>query len=255
MPATPTSYKYLHIAHTKGVDNTAFIDKVESIDYSKYDLLMLGGDLMQSSTESLAIMDKIDSVFDIANLNTLWTIGNHDDSNTGMITTMTNRPLHYAYHKNGITYMVLNSEDDNCSIINSQLTLFNNVVDTIQESSHLVILTHKLIWLSGNSNLEPIANGVSNGPLGNATWEINPNNFYDDLYWELLKLQENGIQVICVGGDIGINESEFDYRFASGIQFLASGVYYNNPDKKGLVFEHTPSTRALTWEYVDLKDL
>jgi len=254
-PAIPISYKYLHISHTKGVDNTVFTENIESIDYSKYRVVMLGGDMMQSSTESWGVMDKIDSVFDISSENTLWTIGNHDDSNAGMIPMMTNRPLHYSYYKDGITYLVLNSEDDNCSIINTQLNLFNNVVDTIQESSHLVVLTHKLIWMSGNNNLEPIANGISNGPLGNATWEINPNNFYDDLYWKLLDVQNSGIQVICLGGDLGINATEYEYRFDSGIQFLASGVYHNNPIKKGLVFEHTPSTRSLTWEYVDLEDL
>ncbi|MDA9274887.1 hypothetical protein N9P59_00155, partial [Crocinitomicaceae bacterium] len=135
-------------------------------------------------------------------------------------------------------------------------TMFNNVVDTIQESSHLIVLTHKLIWMYGNNNLEPLVPEISNGQLGNNSWNIFPNNFYNDLYWKLLDLQNAGIQVICIGGDIGINSAVFEHRFDSGIQFLASGVYYNNvQSKKALVFEHTKSKGLLTWEYVNIEDL
>ena len=60
----------------------------------------------------------------------------------------------------------------------------------------------------------------------------------------------------AIGGDIGINSGVFEHRFDSGIQFLASGVYYNNvQSKKALVFEHTKSKGLLTWEYVNIGDL
>lgn len=231
------------------------VDGVEDVDYSKYDVLMLGGDLLISTTYDNTAMDKVDSLFDVGNPNTLWSVGNHDDWNAEMIPPYTNRALHYSYYKNGITYLILDTEDDFSNISGDQLALFNNVVDTIEESSHLIILTHKMIWMRGNNILEPLANGICNGGIGLETWEINPNNFYQDLYWELLDVQNSGVQVICIGGDLGIHASEFQYHFDSGIQFLASGLYYNNPDRKALVFEHFPSIGKLTWEYVDLDDL
>lgn len=254
-PEEPISYKYLHISHTRGPSDYLMVDGVETIDYSKYDVLMLGGDLLVSTTTFAAGMEKVDSLFDVGNPNTLWSIGNHDDINPAMIPLYTNRPFHYSYHKNGITYLVLDTENDFCNISNDQLALFNAVVDTIQESSHLIVMTHKMIWMSGNNILEPLANSTANGGLGLETWEINPNNFYDDLYWSLLEVQERGVQVICIGGDIGFNTSEFQFRFDSGIHLLASGVSYTETINKALVFEHYPTIRQLTWEYVELKDL
>lgn len=254
-PEEPFSYTYLHISHTRGPSDYLMVDGVETIDYSKYDVLMLGGDLLVSTTALSGGMDKVDAIFDVGNPNTLWSIGNHDDINPSMIPLYTNRPFHYSYYKNGITYLVLDTENDFSNISNAQLDLFNAVVDTIQESSHLIVMTHKLIWMSGNNNIEPLANSTANGGLGLETWEINPNNFYNDLYWNLLEVQERGVQVICIGGDIGFHVSEFQYRFNSGIQLLASGVSYTETINKALVFKHFPSIRKLTWEYVELKDL
>ena len=253
---TDLSVKLLHISHTRDSIYTSFIYGVDHIDFSKYEVLMLGGDMLYDSSLDQVEMDLMENTFNISSPNTLWSIGNHDDTSPWMISSYTGRTLHYAYHNNGITYVVLDSELDDCNIINSQLTLFNNVVDTIQESSHLIVLTHKLIWMYGNNNLEPLVPEISNGQLGNNSWNIFPNNFYNDLYWKLLDLQNAGIQVICIGGDIGINSGVFEHRFDSGIQFLASGVYYNNvQSKKALVFEHTKSKGMLTWEYVNIEDL
>lgn len=253
---TDSLVKLLHISHTRDSIPSSFVYGIDQIDYSKYEVVMLGGDLLFDSSIDINELNYLDDIFNISDTNTLWSIGNHDDTSPWMIPSVTGRPLHYTYHKDGITYLVLNSEDENCNIINSQLTLFNNIVDTIQKSSHLIIMTHKLIWMYGNNHLEPLVPTVSNGQLGNQLWDINPNNFYDDLYWKLLDVQNSGIQVICIGGDIGINGSEFEYRFNSGIQFLASGIYYNSSQsKKALVFEHNKSKGLLTWNYVNIIDL
>jgi len=253
---THPSVKLLHISHTRDAIATSLSPGVDQIDYSKYELVMLGGDLLFNTSINSTELDYANSIFNLSDINTLWSIGNHDDDNLSMVQAVTGRDPHYAYHKDGITYIVLDSESDNCNIINDQLTLFNNVVDTIQVSSHLIVMTHKLIWMDGNSNLEPLVPTTSNVQLGTLPWQLNPNNFYDDLYWELLDLQNSGIQVICIAGDIGLFATEFEYRFNSGIQFLASGLHYQNPlSAKVLVFEHTKSKGLLTWEYVNIDDL
>jgi hypothetical protein len=246
--------QYLHVSHSRLADNSGIMPEMEAINYSKYDLVMLGGDLAYLTTEFPWVMDYTDSIYDFANPDVLWSVGNHDYTNPSMISGYTNRPLHYTHHKNGITYLVLDSEEDACNISGSQLALFNAVADTISESSHLIVLTHKLIWMYGNEHLEPNINSVSNGDLGTGNWQINPNNFYNDVYWKLLDIQNNGTQVICIAGDMGLFASEFEFRFDSGIQFLASGGHYNFGGK-GLIFDHNLESQELTWEFVDLNDL
>ena len=51
---------------------------MESIDYSYYDMLWLGGDMAVSSSLDDITMNHIDSILDVGNENTLWALGNHD---------------------------------------------------------------------------------------------------------------------------------------------------------------------------------
>ena len=254
LPETPETIDYLHLSHTRLDDNSGIMTEATGIDYSKYDIVMLGGDLLYLTSDEPAIMELTNSIFNISDPNVLWSVGNHDYTNPSLIPQYTGRPLHYAYHKNGITYVVLDTEADSCNISGSQLTLLNNVTDTISESSHLIVMTHKLIWMYGNTHLEPLAISVSNGSIGLEDYQINPNNFYDGPYWNLLEVQNRGIQVICLAGDLGLFTSRFEFRFDSGIQLLASGGHFNFGGE-GIIFHHTPATRSLTWEYVPMEEL
>lgn len=252
---TETPDTYLHLSHTRLNSNPYMDSDVEAIDFSNYELLLLGGDLAYLTSEDSATMNHVNSIYTLSDPNTLWALGNHDYSNPNLITTYTNRPLHYTYHKNGITFIVHDSEIDSCSILNSQLDLLNDVTDTISSSSHLVILTHKLIWMHGNAILEPLIPQVSNAGVGPAGWQIHPNNFYSEVYSKLTEVQNRGVQVICVAGDIGFQAKEFEFRFDSGIQLLASGIHANSAGNKGLVFQHYKKSRVLTWKFVPLADL
>lgn len=255
VPVTETPEIYLHLSHTR-LDSNPYMDpQVEAIDFSNYEMLMLGGDLAYLTTENTATMNHVNSVYNLSDPNTLWSPGNHDYVNPGLIPNYTNRPLHYSYHKNGITYLVLDTEKDTCNIFDSQLDLVNAVTDTIGTSSHLIVMTHKLIWMHGNAILQPLIPQVSNAGIGPASWQIHPNNFYSDIYTKLCEVQNRGVQVICIAGDIGFQSKEFDFKMNSGIQFLASGIHANVSGNKGLVFEHYKKSRVLTWKFVPVAEL
>jgi len=100
-----------------------------------------------------------------------------------------------------------------------------------------------------NSELEPIADSISNGPLGDCSYCINSNNFYDDIYPLLINVKQRGIEVVCIAGDIGKKVSEFEYITGDGIYFLASGINGENGNNKVLVFEYDDSSRKLEWNY------
>jgi hypothetical protein len=228
---------------------------VENIDFTKFDMLWLGGDLATLTSQDDSTMQHIDSIFDLDNPNTLWSLGNHDYTDLERIQHYTNRPPFYSSYKNGITFIVIDTQDSLSNIIGEQKVFFDNIVDTIQKSSFLIILHHKLIWMYKNTDLEPQISSISNAGLGTCFYCINPNNFYLDIYPNLLKVKERGIEVLCVGGDIGFKRKEFEYTTPEGINFLASGIHFGKNDNKSLIFHHDVINKQLTWEYTLITDL
>ena len=251
----PEIHNYLHISHTRTNSNPDMDSIAEGIDYSNYDMLWLGGDLAHLTSNDDETMWHVDSIFDIGNTNTLWALGNHDYSDLDRIQTFTNRSPYFAYNKNGITFIILDTQDSLSNIIGLQKELFDSVVDTIQDSSHLIVLHHKLIWMYDNPVLESQIPSVSNGELGDCFYCINPNNFYSDIYPKLLAVMQQGIEVICIGGDIGFNTNEFEYLTPEGIHFLASGIHAGYSGNKALLFNHDITNKLLTWEFKLIADL
>jgi len=144
---------------------------------------------------------------------------------------------------------VLDTQDNYSNIEGAQLALFNSVMDTLSESSHLVILHHKLIWLYDHPYFQSQINSISNGEFGSCFYCLNPNNFYTDLYPRLVTAEQNGIEVICVGGDIGAFTNTFEHTTSEGIDFLASGLLYGSNTNMALVFTHYLKRDSLAWEY------
>lgn len=246
---------YLHISHTRTNSHYYMISEVEKIDYTKYNMLWLGGDLTGLTSENDSIMVHVDSVFDVKNNNTLWALGNHDYTDLNRVQNFTERPSYYSYHKNGITIIVLDTQDSLSSIIGDQKAFFDQVVDTIQNSSHLIILHHKLIWMYGDSYLEPQISSISNADFGSCFYCVNPNNFYTEIYPKLLEVKQKGIKVICIAGDIGMKTNEFEYTTPEGIILLASGLDYNSNSNKVLLFHHNLTKKQLTWEFKLINEL
>lgn len=247
--------EYLHISHTRTNANPSMVDSVKEINYSKYDMLWLGGDLAYLSSENNETMTHIDSIFDFGDSNTLWSLGNHDYTDLDLVSTYTNRPRYFAYANNGITFLVIDTQDSLSSIVSSQLELIQSVVDSIQESSHLIILHHKLIWMNDNGSLESQIDSISNVEFGNCFYCINSNNFYEEIYPKLVEVKQKGIEVICIGGDLGIKVNEFEFVTPEGIYLLASGISYEADENKALLFYHDLTSRELSWEFKLISEL
>ena len=251
----PTCRTYVHLSHTRTEENPSMDAVVESKDYSIYDALLLGGDLASSTSQDDATMDHIDSFFDFESESTLWTLGNHDVHTPSRISQYTGRERYYAWHDHGVTFIVLDTQLDNSSITGDQLQFFESVVDTIQISHALILMTHKLIWMYENEDLESQINDVSNGILGECDYCLNPNNFYEDLYIPLSEVHERGVKVTCIAGDIGKKVSQFQYRDDNGIQFLASGIKHGEIGNLYLKLCNWPTLRSLLWSFEAVETL
>ena len=108
---TPIIEHYLHIAHTRTNSNPEMDSIAEIIDYSKYDMLWLGGDLAKHTSINDEAMIHVDSIFDLGNSTTLWALGNHDYTDLDRVSDYSKRPPFYSFHRNKITYVVLDTQE------------------------------------------------------------------------------------------------------------------------------------------------
>lgn len=247
--------KILHIAHTRGrADN--FIEKeIRDIDYEGYDVLCLGGDIDGYTSESEMTMQVWDELFSFGKETTLWTLGNHDIDNRALVEKYTQRPSYYTWNYKSINFLVLDDQLERSNIIGDQLKLVETVADTITSADYLIVLTHNLLWMYDHPILEPMIDSVSNGRLGTCSFCIKPNNFYPDIYPELLKVKAKGIEVYCIAGDLGLRAKEFAFTTEEGIHFLASGIDFSQEGNKGLILELTDTPTDLVWYFEDLENL
>ena len=246
---------YLHLSHTRTNENPRLDSTVEQMNFEKYEMLWLGGDLAQLTSADDMTMQHVDSIFNLASETTLWSLGNHDYTDLERIKRFAKKSPYYTVHKNGMTIVVLDTQDSLSNIIGKQRGFLFGVIDTLQKSSHLIILHHKLIWMYGRSELEDRVSSVSNAGFGDCFYCINPNNFNTEIYPKLVELKQSGVEVICIGGDVGFQAKEFEHVTREGIFFLASGIHAGENGNKGLVFSHDIVKRDLSWEFVKLTDL
>jgi hypothetical protein len=239
----------VHVSHSRLTDNSEINAKATSIDYSKFDLTILGGDMAYLSSYDIQTMSFLDNIFDLSANTTLWTLGNHDYSDTSLVRDYTDRNNFYSYHQNGITYLVLDTQMDTCNIVNAQLELVQSVTDTISASSHLMVLTHKLIWMVNHPTLHDQIPFISNGHYEPYSYSLHDNNFYQDIYPKLIDVRNRGIEVICLAGDLGLFANEFEFTTQDDIHYIASGLNDASTSDRYLILEHNITQRTLSWHY------
>lgn len=249
------SLQFLHLAHNRMNSNGIFNKTLTEVDFSSYDVLLLGGDLATNTSINSRPLDSLDVIFDLANENTLWALGNHDYDDLDLVEEYTGRPAFYTYTKEKVTFLVLDTQDSMSNFVGEQLEMIKRVVDTLDYSTHLVLLHHKLIWMYGNADLESEIPAVSNGQAGECFWCINPNNFYTAVYPLLLDVEERGKEVLCIGGDLGFYSKTFEYQTPEGIDFLGSGMELEDEDNPVLLLKYDFASSQLDWFFQLLRDL
>ncbi len=245
----------LHLSHTRSNDEGVVPDLVADLDLTRYDLLCLGGDLDANTSTSDAVMDTWDQLFDLGSPATLWSLGNHDVSDRERIQQYTHRPSFYTYTTHRLAFLVLDTELNASNMVGDQLDLIHSVCDTLSEVAALVVLSHKLIWMPGHDELESQIDDVANGPFGTCGYCTQPNNFYDEVYPQFLEVANRGIQVFCIGGDIGVKNKGFTFQTSEGIAYLASGIQFSHEGNQALRLRYHPDVDQLEWWFVALEDI
>ncbi len=254
-PSPREPLQMLHLAHTRMNSNPEFNPALTRVDYSAYDLLLLGGDLALDSSADRPTMDSLQNIFNLADPNTLLALGNHDYADLDLVEEYTQRPPFYHYHRDGITFLVLDTQDSLSNMVGEQLAMIEAVTDTLSASSHLILLHHKMIWMYGNEDLESQIETVANGKLGDCFYCVNPNNFYEAVYPQLVELENRGIEVLCIGGDLGFKAKTFTYLSPEGVEFLGSGMDTDVDDNPVLILEYELDSQELNYRFSLLKEI
>jgi len=251
---TKTKTHFAFISHTRLDDNSGINSVVSKADLKKYNLLLLGGDLANLSSVDKDIMDYLNTIFDLQNTTTLWALGNHDYSDLQLIEKYTLRKNYYAHYQFATTFLVLDTQLDSSRISGDQLDFFKSVTDTLDHTKNVILLTHKLIWMYNHAELEKQIETVSNGPMGSCDYCLQPNNFYTAIYPELVRLQQKGIAVYCLAGDIGFQTKTFSFKTAEGVTFYANGINKNEAENYFLHITVTDDEQ-LQFEFMPLEKL
>lgn len=250
-------FDFLFLSHTyiRDWQHMDIDPLVKQIDFNNYDLLFLGGDLLEHTTQYADTFEWVNTIFKLDQPKTLWAVGNHDYDNVQMIQDLTNQPLYYARYFKGITFLVLDTQDSLSNFTGDQLQLIRNVSDTLKVSTHLILIMHKLVWMADGGTLESMADSVCNGGLGTCFYCLNENNFYTEVYPRLVDLKNNGVKVTCLAGDIGLTVQKFEHTTMEGINFLATGLCSGCAINYGMRFKWISSAKELTYEYVLMTEL
>jgi len=244
-------------------------ERIERLDLRGYEQLWLGGDMCSETTQKKATLDYLDRLFDLGSPATLWALGNHDyrNGNHDWIREKTGRELHYVQSFPGMKVMVMNTSyhvTEECTQKEAQMEMIRNTCRTVSGVSHLVLISHMLTWTDVDPDMD--AKNVANSdkawlPLSCA----GGSQFQRSIYPLLLEVQERGIQVMVIAGDVGQKDKFYEYQTKEGVWFLASGI--NNsfeqdlekrallPKDRLLYLEYDHSTRLLTWEFPVLDEL
>ncbi|MFT5863182.1 MAG: hypothetical protein ACI828_001839 [Flavobacteriales bacterium] len=244
---------FIYVAHTRLDDNRGIYSKIYDIDFSQYEMTLLGGDLAANSFSNTAIIQHLDSVFDYTSPRTLWSIGNHDKTSDARFLKTTLKRKFHAYEAHDVTFITLDSQDSLSSIVNEQKDFLMATLDSVQTTS-LLILTHKLIFMNGHPIMDADIETVCNGRRGDCFHCHNPNNFQSEIAPRLKELQARGVQVMVVGGDLGYKKSSFEYVDPSGIVYLGNGMWHPKDWNSVLVFSKLPQ-KPMSYSFVAIDSL
>ena len=259
--STKEKLKYIFIGHCyqNGTEGNKVDYRLEKFDFSCYDGIWLGGDVCSEATLKFSTIKYLDELFNLSNPLTFWALGNHDTRNGNLewVTQFTQRETYFVYNDNYLTSIVLNTTlvPVDCYNINKQFEIIENVCDTIEDSSHLILLMHHGLWADVPGLLPPGAYCHSNLRYWNANCNDVNSNFVNAVYPLLVEVKNRGIEVICIMGDVGANKKKFEMISTDGIIFLGCGLYHNSPDDYVLIFEHEPAKRKLEWKFCNLDSL
>ncbi len=274
---------YLVLGHTyQWSAHGSKIDKrLESVNYSAFRGLWLGGDLCSETTKEKSTLDYLDGIFGLRSPETLWAVGNHDirNGNLNYIQDKTGRPLFFVHRIGRIKILVINTMTEHpavsgdCDWRKDQADFIHRELDGSLTgddlASTLVFFGHAAVWSDSEEILRTYERIGNQGASWFNFYCDRPSPFRTEFFPKLRAIQEAGTQVICLAGDGGQYDKTFFKTGKSGIQYYVTGInnsvldtdnmelidQYNTAPDSVLIFHHDTLTHSLTGEFIPIENL
>lgn len=253
--------KYMFIGHCyqDGSWGEKVDYRIETFDFTSYKGVWLGGDVCSEAMLYRSTIEYINSIFNLSNPETHWSLGNHDarNGNWEWYEELSGKETVYAYSNNGITRIIMNTNivPYDCESLDEQYRLIENICDTITNSNQLVLLMHHGIWRDVPDLPNPGVYAQSDLRYWNSNcYDVN-STFASSIYPMLVEVEQRGIDVYCILGDMGSGPKKFDMLSVDGINFLGCGLSHNSPEDNVLIFELDLETNNLNYQFHNLDSL
>jgi hypothetical protein len=252
--------KFIFVPHPRSEDRTnqSVYPGILNIDFTNYDVRMLGGDITYSTSKDSATLAYCDNLFNIGSPNTLWSLGNHDvqSGNRSLIKKFTGRESFYSYGRDGVTFIVLDTELDangfaNTFIKDEQLQMVQSVCDSITESSVLILLLHRFMWMINNDYFKTMLTDS----IAASSRSMDTTNFYSDIYPLLQEVKNKGIKVLVFGGDK--SKINIVYSPEDSITFYAARLADDLPDSINnvIILDYNLRSKKITYNFIPLSEM
>ena len=252
--------KFIFVPHPRSEDRTnqSVYPGILNIDFTNYDVRMLGGDITYSTSKDSATLAYCDNLFNIGSPNTLWSLGNHDvqSGNRSLIKKFTGRESFYSYGRDGVTFIVLDTELDangfaDTFIKDEQLQMVQSVCDSITESSVLILLLHRFMWMINNDYFKTMLTDS----IAASSRSMDTTNFYSDIYPLLQKVKNKGIKVLVFGGDK--SKINIVYSPEDSITFYAARLADDLPDSINnvIILDYNLRSKKITYNFIPLSEM
>jgi hypothetical protein len=252
--------KFIFVPHPRSEDRTnqSVYPEILNIDFTNYDVRMLGGDITYSTSKDSATLAYCDNLFNIGSPNTLWSLGNHDvqSGNRSLIKKFTGRESFYSYGRDGVTFIVLDTELDangfaNTFIKDEQLQMVQSVCDSITESSVLILLLHRFMWMINNDYFKTMLTDS----IAASSRSMDTTNFYSDIYPLLQEVKNKGIKVLVFGGDK--SKINIAYSPEDSITFYAARLADDLPDSINnvIILDYNLRSKKITYNFIPLSEM
>jgi len=259
-PQNDSVLNFIFVPHPRSEDqvNQSIYQGIAKIDFTKYDMIMLGGDLTYSTSKDSATLAYCDNLFNLGSPNTLWSLGNHDvqSGHRALIKEFTGRESFYSYERNGVTFIVLDTELDadgfsNTFIKEDQLQMVKNVCDSIAESGFLILLHHRFMWMINNEYFKT----KLTDSIAASSRSMDTTNFYSDIYPLLREVKNRGIQVLVFSGDK--SKINIEYSPEDSITFYAARMADDLPDSMNnvIILNYNLQNKEITCNFVSLEEM
>ena len=259
-PQNDSVLNFIFVPHPRSEDqvNQSIYQGIAKIDFTKYDMIMLGGDLTYSTSKDSATLAYCDNLFNLGSPNTLWSLGNHDvqSGHRALIKEFTGRESFYSYERNGVTFIVLDTELDadgfsNTFIKDDQLQMVKNMCDSIAEPGFLILPHHRFMWMINNEYFKT----KLTDSIAASSRSMDTTNFYSDIYPLLREVKNRGIQVLVFSGDK--SKINIEYSPEDSITFYAARMADDLPDSMNnvIILNYNLQNKEITCNFVSLEEM